>query len=107
MTAPEETAEFDDESAASESDFAPAVFAEEPAVEAPAAAGDEETAEVDPNASWWTEPEAVGEDDDETEVEEDTEAFLEKVFSGLDSNEDQPQQEEGYGLLRRRRLGSR
>ena len=38
------------------------------------------------------------------EVEEDTEAFLEKVFSELESpaeNED-----EGYGLLRRRRMGS-
>jgi hypothetical protein len=37
-------------------------------------------------------------------VEEDTEAFLEKVFSQLDSN-GQPE-EEGHGLLRRRRLGS-
>jgi hypothetical protein len=37
-------------------------------------------------------------------VEEDTEAFLEKVFSELESN-GQPEQE-GHGLLRRRRLGS-
>ncbi|HEY6628505.1 MAG TPA: DUF4388 domain-containing protein [Acidimicrobiia bacterium] len=37
-------------------------------------------------------------------VEEDTEAFLEKVFSQLDTN-GQPE-EEGHGLLRRRRLGS-
>ena len=37
-------------------------------------------------------------------VEEDTEAFLEKVFSQLESN-GQPE-EEGHGLLRRRRLGS-
>ena len=37
-------------------------------------------------------------------VEEDTEAFLEKVFSQLEPN-GQPE-EEGHGLLRRRRLGS-
>ncbi|MEX2251520.1 MAG: DUF4388 domain-containing protein [Acidimicrobiia bacterium] len=37
-------------------------------------------------------------------VEEDTEAFLEKVFSQLENN-GQPE-EEGHGLLRRRRLGS-
>ena len=37
-------------------------------------------------------------------VEEDTEAFLEKVFSQLEDDE-QPEQE-GHGLLRRRRLGS-
>jgi len=37
-------------------------------------------------------------------VEEDTEAFLEKVFPQLESN-GQPE-EEGHGLLRRRRLGS-
>ena len=42
---------------------------------------------------------------DEEEVEEDTEAFLEKVFSELESN-GQPEQDEGHGLLRRRRLGS-
>jgi Domain of unknown function (DUF4388) len=46
---------------------------------------------------------AVGEDDEDGEVEEDTEAFLEKVFSELDSPKDED--EEGYGLLRRRRLG--
>ena len=45
-------------------------------------------------------------DENEAEVEEDTEAFLEKVFSGLDSDESQQPQEEGYGLLRRRRLGA-
>jgi hypothetical protein len=40
-------------------------------------------------------------------VEEDTEAFLEKVFSQLEDNEkpEQPE-EEGHGLLRRRRFGS-
>ena len=38
-------------------------------------------------------------------VEEDTEAFLEKVFSELESN-GQPDVDEGHGLLRRRRMGS-
>jgi hypothetical protein len=59
--------------------------------------------DVDPNESWWTEPEPAGKSDESGEVEEDTEAFLEKVFSGLENNEPQ---EEGYGLLRRRRLGA-
>ncbi len=45
----------------------------------------------------------VGEDEEDGEVEEDTEAFLEKVFSELDSSNDE--EEEGYGLLRRRRMG--
>lgn len=39
------------------------------------------------------------------EVEEDTEAFLEKVFSELEETEEEPESE-GYGLLRRRRLGA-
>lgn len=83
---------------------------------------DDETAETDPDQSWWEEPaEAEGEalsetpeegslipaaehDDRSTEVEEDTEAFLEKVFSELDSSE--PETEEGHGLLRRRRMGT-
>lgn len=72
---------------------------------------DEETSEaLDPNQSWWQEPEdehapADDEaDDSEGEVEEDTEAFLEKVFSELDRSDDG--EEEGYGLLRRRRLGA-
>lgn len=39
-------------------------------------------------------------------VEEDTEAFLEKVFSQLDSNGQADVEEEGHGLLRRRRMGS-
>ena len=45
----------------------------------------------------------MGEDEEDGEVEEDTEAFLEKVFSELDSSNDE--EEEGYGLLRRRRMG--
>ncbi len=39
-------------------------------------------------------------------VEEDTEAFLEKVFSQLDVNGQPEDEEEGHGLLRRRRMGS-
>lgn len=41
----------------------------------------------------------------EEEVEEDTEAFLEKVFSELETP-DEESESEGYGLLRRRRLGA-
>lgn len=60
----------------------------------------DEGADVDPDESWWKEPEdEAGED-----VEEDTEAFLEKVFSELETPEEN--EEEGYGLLRRRRLGA-
>jgi hypothetical protein len=104
--------------------------------------------DVDPNESWWEEPEAEsepeavtddslapkvvaeglseippvgssedddsgstdhgsdsGSSDDGSDVEGDTEAFLEKVFSELDSSEPESE-EEGYGLLRRRRMGS-
>lgn len=56
------------------------------------------------NQSWWQDPEAkeaakaAG-----GEVEEDTEAFLEKVFSELDETDEE---NEGHGLLRRRRLGA-
>ena len=44
-------------------------------------------------------------DGGEQGVEEDTEAFLEKVFSQLDSNGKVDVEEEGHGLLRRRRMG--
>lgn len=79
--------------------------------------------------SWWQEPEeetgpagvepqhtpeVVGEGlseippvesvEESEDVEEDTEAFLEKVFSELDSNK--PETDEGHGLLRRRRMGT-
>jgi hypothetical protein len=40
---------------------------------------------------------------DHAEVEEDTEAFLEKVFSDMEPAEEP---DEGYGLLRRRRMGT-
>jgi hypothetical protein len=80
--------------------------------------------------SWWQEPEPeVGEpevsetpveeddskiadtDDDDPRVEEDTEAFLEKVFSELESSDEEPEEQqepedEGHGLLRRRRMGT-
>jgi hypothetical protein len=90
-----------------------------------AAATDDEV--VNPNESWWQEPkdeeetgdegaetpEVVAEDlsempstADAEEVEEDTEAFLEKVFSELESSESEPESDEGHGLLRRRRMGS-
>ncbi|MGH3666914.1 MAG: hypothetical protein ACRDU7_01390, partial [Acidimicrobiia bacterium] len=42
----------------------------------------------------------------EPDVEGDTEAFLEKVFSQLDVNGKADVEEEGHGLLRRRRMGS-
>lgn len=64
---------------------------------------------TDPNTSWWQEPKDEGEDgtaDEEATdaIEEDTEAFLEKVFSELETSE--PEAEEGHGLLRRRRMGT-
>ena len=87
-----------------------------------------DSAGTDPDRSWWQEPDAdgppavddefvepavvaeglseipsVGGSGDGEEVEEDTEAFLEKVFSELDA---EPEVEEGHGLLRRRRMGT-
>ena len=53
-------------------------------------AGDNETAETEPETEFET-------------VEDDTEAFLEQVFSELDP----PKEEnEGHGLLKRRRFGA-
>lgn len=100
---------------------------------------DDETVDTRPDESWWQEPEedipqapgdevtpevvseglseipavaSTGEDDSDA-VEEDTEAFLEKVFSELgsaenedDSDSEESESEEGHGLLRRRRMGS-
>jgi hypothetical protein len=87
--------------------------------------------EIEPDRSWWDEPEtepvstAVSEDHGDIEVPaaksddigtegtadasepsedaEDTEAFLEKVFSEVVS---EPAEEDGHGLMRRRRMGS-
>lgn len=87
----------------------------------------EELDEDPHDESWWQEPqdetdpvdderapEVVGEGlsemptvgpvADSDDVEEDTEAFLEKVFSELDS--DKSETDEGHGLLRRRRMGT-
>lgn len=47
---------------------------------------------------------AYSEQSDVEDVEEDTETFLEKVFSELDSSSDD--EDAGYGLLRRRRMGA-
>jgi hypothetical protein len=98
----------DDETAAPAFDTAaPDVETAAPDVEtaAPAfdtAAPDVETGHQGPlqeSPALETEPEPES-------VEEDTEAFLEKVFSQLDSNGQVDVEEEGHGLLRRRRMGS-
>jgi hypothetical protein len=108
----------------------------EPMVDAQVTPSSEVTTEmtqVDPNQSWWTEPQPESADEsgdamyaepaepawaeqtamesataematrvEASEVEEDTEAFLEKVFSDVEPTEEA---DEGYGLLRRRRMG--
>lgn len=56
-----------------------------------------------PAAAQDDEP-AYSEQSDVEDVEEDTETFLEKVFSELDSSSDD--EDAGYGLLRRRRMGA-
>lgn len=76
------------------------VFAEEDEAEP---IGDQETDIVSHDTA------SDSEHDDEAEsqrVEEDTEAFLEKVFSQLDVDSPADIEEEGHGLLRRRRMGS-
>jgi hypothetical protein len=98
------------ESAADESAEEPAWDTEPVAVEGTDQV--EPADDIDADRSWWEEPSdeteegpsAEDEDEDGDDVEEDTEAFLEKVFSELDSSEDE--NDEGYGLLRRRRLGA-
>lgn len=79
----------------------------------PAEVAEQPAEDLDHDRSWWEEPEDefAGSDDDDDDddesdgdVEEDTEAFLEKVFSELDRSDEG--EEEGYGLLRRRRLGA-
>ncbi|MFZ0626606.1 MAG: DUF4388 domain-containing protein [Acidimicrobiia bacterium] len=62
----------------------------------------EDSAQAEPAAEYDENPPAEA---DET-IEEDTEAFLEKVFSQLDVNGQPEEEEEGHGLLRRRRMGS-
>lgn len=93
---------------------------------------DEVSDEPDSDQTWWQEPEPepvadqADEDEDEDartpavvseglseippigtreeESEEDTQTFLQKVFSELESSEDET--DEGHGLLRRRRMGT-
>jgi len=128
----EELVQADVEESAPEQ-YASDEYEYEPAAETPADQPETEDAfaepaedeEVNPNESWWQEPaedEDAAEESAETpevvaenlseipstadaeEVEEDTEAFLEKVFSELETSE--PEADEGHGLLRRRRMGS-
>ena len=113
---PEETPGVEEEPAYVQDETQPEYFqgSEEPVFESePAAAEETDVAEpaedIDADKSWWEEPsddtdEGPSAEDEEGDVEEDTEAFLEKVFSELDSSEEDG--EEGYGLLRRRRLGA-
>ena len=68
---------------------------------------EDDTAEmptVGAEASEESDSDDTEDTDDSDEVEEDTEAFLEKVFSELETPEEP--EEEGYGLLRRRRMGA-
>jgi hypothetical protein len=86
--------------AADDEPAAPAVETAAPSFET--AAPDEATGDRGPlqeSPALETEPEPES-------LEEDTEAFLEKVFSQLDSNGQADVEEEGHGLLRRRRMGS-
>ena len=85
------------------------VAASEEATDEPSQAQTEAEAEAEPQPAAYFEPQeasvpALETPSDLDAVEEDTEAFLEKVFSQLESN-GRPG-EEGHGLLRRRRLGS-
>jgi len=73
--------------------------------ETPAPAVETEAVETGQQAPYQESPALETEDEPES-VEEDTEAFLEKVFSQLDSNGQVDVEEEGHGLLRRRRMGS-
>ncbi|REK09126.1 MAG: hypothetical protein DWQ40_13825, partial [Actinobacteria bacterium] len=79
-------------------------------------AEEEDAPAFDPNQSWWDEPEddeapAASEESGETDPAtaegegdgEDTDAFLEKVFSEVGSENSE---EDGHGLMRRRRMGS-
>ena len=86
---------------------------QEPEADVPQAPGAEVTPEVVSEGLSEIPPVATSDQDDSGDVEEDTEAFLEKVFSELGSAEDEDgsdsaesEAEEGYGLLRRRRMGS-
>lgn len=86
---------------------------QEPEDDIPQAPGDEVTPEVVSEGLSEIPPVASTDEGDPDGVEEDTEAFLEKVFSELgsaenedDSDSEESESEEGHGLLRRRRMGS-
>lgn len=70
----------------------------------PAATETEPVQQVDAVTAF--EPAAETAETGAAAVEEDTEAFLEKVFSQLEVNGQADVEEEGHGLLRRRRMGS-
>jgi hypothetical protein len=80
-----------------------------PGQAADAFATEDEAAFVDEQTETVAEESSI-EGESEQGVEEDTEAFLEKVFSQLDGNGNGngkvDVEEEGHGLLRRRRMGS-
>jgi hypothetical protein len=80
-----------------------------PGQPADAFATEDEAAIVDEQTETVAEETSI-ESESEQGVEEDTEAFLEKVFSQLDGNGNGngkvDVEEEGHGLLRRRRMGS-
>ena len=83
----------------------PAAVVKKELSEVPVVSEADQAGEVEADQAGEVEDDQAGEveDDEDGEVEEDTEAFLEKVFSELDSTTDD--EEEGYGLLRRRRMG--
>jgi hypothetical protein len=83
---------------------APQDYAQADAYETPAAGAEQTQIDEQTPAGAEYEP-ATGESPAEG-VEEDTEAFLEKVFSQLEVNGQADVEEEGHGLLRRRRMGS-
>jgi len=116
----------DDDDAAKESRFGH--FVRSVRSESDFAPGDDDTAEGAEGGADSTEERpyaAIGEAEPETQdqaedqqepslqddiesgvVEEDTEAFLEKVFSQLDADGPAEVEDEGHGLLRRRRMGA-
>lgn len=73
---------------------------------APAVESEAVESEADPTGHQSPLQESPALEPEPESVEEDTEAFLEKVFSQLDSNGQADVEEEGHGLLRRRRMGS-
>ncbi len=86
---------------------------QEPEESVPQAPADEVTPEVVSEGLTEIPPVGSADEDDSDDVEGDTEAFLEKVFSELgsaenedDSGSEESESEEGHGLLRRRRMGS-